>query len=940
MLNNVVQTPSSKLALDSHEKIDRRQRFSRSPHPYHRNSAESPRDKSTSPKVSSGRGLENAPLHSQGISKSHGPDYFDTDGRKRRKLYTSPSESGTEADDERPSFLKGLPAPPSRPRKGLRGDKGFGAAATSSPYLTPSYLDEYHSTAPKAKLKRLVSTQDQAAAKEEARQILEKYTKRRRAELGRRVIESILLAGVGYFTFCSSEPDLQTGMSTRPEVSKWQIINGIVELKCHLFLVAGIYLTYVLRLVWLEGRKAYLQRTSFGFRFPVSYDPAPLLYPVFLPLLIACSLPSEDAQLAFANLVLSISSVPIHVIPMYEYGYDSLLWTISSLPSTLLRIAQVDLSKGVPVSVCNRIDQEMLVLLYPLHQALKQTLRFLTTTSLLPAELELLSVALINVLMFSSSPQSEILKALLWIGSLTLFIFCRHVLRWTVELARVPSWRFRRSPQTQRKGNILVCAIHDTMGGLLTKLNLSRTCRESSDSDDFQHISRYKVHRKSSRREAKDPGVDRAVQGPEILGNAFTVDDIVQIPSNRSIRNIGSTVEDQSRQRRNTLPTYLADTIQNSGLVDSIYRIRSRPLPTRPKSFVSLTIAQATVLKWVYAIYVYLVVAAVVAFPISGYISQWSLYGHEPVGWALGYLFGDIPAFRLQIIMCNLEGWICLPPRTLDPALQACRGERFRQYFLGAANTRLLICVYCVASITAGLFTVFRLSALVEVDTRRKVFHGMMVIMFLPTVFLDPPFTALAFALILAIFLLLDLFRASQLPPVSKPLTYFLAPYVDGRDHRGPIIVSHIFLLIGCAIPTWLSLAATGRIGPALFEGWDVVTRDLSMITGIVCVGMGDAAASLIGRRYGRRRWPWSGGKSLEGSIAFAVAVVIGLGTARAWLLIGGWKGDSGDGWLLMLGKAAIAAGVSSMTEAVLTGANDNTVVPLILWLVVRGLRI
>ncbi|MCJ1296160.1 hypothetical protein MMC34_007725 [Xylographa carneopallida] len=478
------------------------------------------------------------------------------------------------------------------------------------------------------------------------------------------------------------------------------------------------------------------------------------------------------------------------------------------------------------------------------------------------------------------------------------------------------------------------------MGGMLAKINLSRARRDSSDSDEFQHVAHQKEHRKSSRSEAKAVGANGAVPGSRSVGDKFSVDDIVQIPSHRSIGNIGFARKEQSRQRRNTLPIYLADTLRSSGLVHSVHWFKSRSLSTRPKSFLSLTSAQATVLKWIYALYVYLVVAAIVAFPIRRYISQWSLQGNEPIGWALGYLFGDIPAFRLQIIMWNLEGWICLPSRTLDPALQMCPGEQFRRCFLGSANTRLMICAYCIASIIAGLLIVFRLRVLVEVDTRRKVFHGMMVVMFLPTVFLDPPFTALAFALILAIFLLLDLFRASQLPPVSKPLTYFLAPYVDGRDHRGPIIVSHIFLLIGCAIPTWLSLAATARIGTVPFEGWDVATRDLSMVTGIVCVGMGDAAASLIGRRYGRRRWPWSGGKSVEGSIAFAVAVVLGLGTARAWLLIGGWKGDSGDSWPLMLGKAAIAAGISSMTEAVLTGANDNTVVPLILWLLVRGLRV
>ena len=112
------------------------------------------------------------------------------------------------------------------------------------------------------------------------------------------------------------------------------------------------------------------------------------------------------------------------------------------------------------------------------------------------------------------------------------------------------------------------------------------------------------------------------------------------------------------------------------------------------------------------------------------------------------------------------------------------------------------------------------------------------------------------------------------------------------------------------------------------------------MVSGVVCVGMGDAAASLIGRRFGRRKWPWSGGKSFEGSLAFALAVVLGLSIARAWLLVGGWEGDSGDFWTLTLGKAAVAAAGASFTEAVLTGGNDNVVVPVILWLLVRALKI
>jgi hypothetical protein len=82
--------------------------------------------------------------------------------------------------------------------------------------------------------------------------------------------------------------------------------------------------------------------------------------------------------------------------------------------------------------------------------------------------------------------------------------------------------------------------------------------------------------------------------------------------------------------------------------------------------------------------------------------------------------------------------------------------------------------------------------------------------------------------------------------------------------------------------------------------------------------------------------------------LAFAIAVTIGLVFARVWLHFG-W-GDVNakpktpvelavDG-ALTVGKAALCAAGASLNEAVLTGGNDNVIVPVVLWVLVRGVRL
>jgi dolichol kinase len=658
-----------------------------------------------------------------------------------------------------------------------------------------------------------------------------------------------------------------------------------------------------------------------SFRLPPNFDPAPLLYPSAIPLYVSLLISPDNQAVLLPNIILGLCSIPHGLLPR---GGDSVTlnhihWTLSCLPL----FWQSQLGKLSSTSTSTALGPEALVLLYPLHSTLCDMLHYLTTTSLLTTELHLLSIALINVLILATSPQARILKALLWVGGLGILISCSTVIQWEVALARVPKWRFKRLDYQKR------VSLWKRLTNLLTwrkiQYELVGPTFESADYDEpVQNDESSPNSNFFSRAQTMGPAMDGGLDANSPPSSPSTGHSFAPVGRRQTI----SSLDKPSRRTA----THTA----------SGRKKRSTSISVRP--YLKFTQTQALVRKWIYAAYIYVAILGVVFVGVRTYIQLYALQGEEPIGWGLGYAFGDLPWFRFQVVNANLERWICLPSRADPYADKQCGAgwvQRIRHNDFGEANTRLFITGYWVGILTLGLLVVFRLTDTYEVDTRRKVFHFMMVGMFLPATFVDPTFAALCLSLALAIFLILDLIRASQLPPLSKPIASFLAPYVDGRDFRGPVVISHIFLLIGCAIPLWLALASLPRSGSGYQAGWEMPTRDASMVAGVICVGLGDAAASLIGRRYGHRKWLWGGGKSLEGSVAFALAVFVGLVAASAWLRVGGWSASHEEtGVLASATNAAVCGSLASLTEAVLTGGNDNVIVPVILWTCVKGLGV
>ncbi|EHK26149.1 phosphatidate cytidylyltransferase [Trichoderma virens Gv29-8] len=858
--------------------------LNRSPHPYHHQSSELPYP--SDQLVSRGQRAASPKLSSL-------PTFS--------KESTPASDSGTDADDEH--FLKGLPPPKLRPHKGLRGRNEV-ISGTSTPLLSPAVLQE-----PVPPTSRRAPHNGNKSGD---RIILPDVIRRKKILVQRAIEAGIITTLAGM---------IQANRLLAPVLSTWR---KVVDFYLFTALYGGLLLLYPFRVVaWsYKNGQAF---SGFPLKIPTVFDPAPLLYPPAITIFVSLLVSVNNPAVILPNIILGISSIPQQVVPKIDHyaAYDSLHWALSCLP-LIWRPSLSDHSRLTPTY--SFLSQEDLVLLYPLHRTASAVLHHLTTTSLLTAELQLLSIALINVLLLASSPQIQILKALLWGGGLGVLVLCGAVIRWGIVLARVPKWRFRREPYPPRR---------PLWKSLIRMLSWQKLRSEILGSS-------FDLHSDDALFSTDEEEDDLRFSSPTRVQSFGTAADTPSDVYNLSSPTAENGWKTGGISRRHTTPH--PEKVSRKAATHTPSGRRKRTASVSVRAYFKFTPAQAALRKWMYAGYVYVCLGVIIVALIRPYIGKYALGGNEPIGWALGYFFGDLPEFRYRVVRADLERWICLPPRIDTSDAKQCHlgwVQHVRHDDFGEASTRLFISGYWVVILIIGLAIVFQLKNTYEVDTRRKVFHFMMVGMLLPATYIDPTFVALALSIVLAIFLILDLLRASQLPPLSKPIASFLAPYVDGRDFRGPVVISHIFLLIGCAIPLWLSLGSLPRTGSDYLTGWEIPTREISMVSGVVCVGLGDAAASLIGRRYGHRKWLWGGGKSLEGSLAFTVAVFLGLTTASLWLRIGEWPVDGeGTSMTTRAGHAFVCSSMASLTEAVLTGGNDNVIVPVILWTCVKALEV
>lgn len=89
-----------------------------------------------------------------------------------------------------------------------------------------------------------------------------------------------------------------------------------------------------------------------------------------------------------------------------------------------------------------------------------------------------------------------------------------------------------------------------------------------------------------------------------------------------------------------------------------------------------------------------------------------------------------------------------------------------------------------------------------SVNARRKSFHALAVAMFIPGMTFDPAFTHLSFSVAFAAFTFAEYVRYFALWPLGASVHLFLNEFIDHKD-SGTAILSHFYLLSGCATPLW-----------------------------------------------------------------------------------------------------------------------------------------
>eukprot|EP00940_MAST-03C_sp_MAST-3C-sp2_P000326 g326.t1 len=182
----------------------------------------------------------------------------------------------------------------------------------------------------------------------------------------------------------------------------------------------------------------------------------------------------------------------------------------------------------------------------------------------------------------------------------------------------------------------------------------------------------------------------------------------------------------------------------------------------------------------------------------------------------------------------------------------------------------------------------------------RKLFHLLAVALFLPVIVIDPDLLHISYGVAAALLVVVECFRVLRVPIISKMFDRYILSFTDDRD-RGAVVLSHFYLLLGCALPHWLTLTQCNNHESSHCRA-----------AGVLAVGVGDAFAAVVGSSCGRLKWPGTS-KTIEGTGAAVLSMVM-----VSALLLGG-----------SLSVSVTVAVLATCLLETFTSQMDNLVLPL-----------
>ncbi|XP_011207982.1 dolichol kinase isoform X3 [Bactrocera dorsalis] len=242
--------------------------------------------------------------------------------------------------------------------------------------------------------------------------------------------------------------------------------------------------------------------------------------------------------------------------------------------------------------------------------------------------------------------------------------------------------------------------------------------------------------------------------------------------------------------------------------------------------------------------------------------------------------------------------------------------------FIFQDQVRVYIVVFYLIMVVLTILTVWwQIGNEEKASTRiRKVFHVLIVLVFIPGIIYQCSFLYIATGVAFAIFTVFELIRVCNIPPLAISLRRAFASFSDEKD-AGLLALTPFCLLIGCSMPLWISLCPCGEN-----EYTNDNSRLLSILAGVLTIGFGDTAASVVGSKFGRIKWR-SSNKSLEGTLAFMVMTFLPI----MFLNYFGYTKLSPMKWF----STSIAILTTSLVEAH-TDQIDNLTLPIVFYIIVN----